>query len=129
MLLIVISSPLLLFPQQSQEPSNPAFTDPKRKENHLRNPHHNIPLRTPKKLLPSPIPPKPHPLNLHRLKRIHSNTPHKTNMHPQPSMYPRTTQADKYAEFRRRPLRGWRAAVAAAVVLGGFLDLEELCFS
>jgi hypothetical protein len=41
-------------------------------------------------------------------------------------MYPRTTQADKDAEFRRRPLRGRRAAVAAAVVLGGFLDLEEL---
>jgi hypothetical protein len=41
-------------------------------------------------------------------------------------MHPRTTQADKDAEFRRGPLRGRRAAVAAAVVLGGFLDLEEL---
>jgi hypothetical protein len=41
-------------------------------------------------------------------------------------MYPRTAQADKDAEFRRGPLRGRSAAVAAAVVLGGFLDLEEL---
>jgi hypothetical protein len=43
-------------------------------------------------------------------------------------MYPRTAKTDKDAEFRRGPLRGWRAAVAAAVVLGGFLNLEELAF-
>jgi hypothetical protein len=126
---LVSSSSKAKSPSPSPTPSNPPFTNPKRKRNHLRNPHQNIPLRTPKKILPSPIPPQPHPLNLHRLKRIHRNTPHKTNMHPKSSMYPRTTQADKDSEFRRRPLRGRRAAVAAAVVLGGFLNLVELCFS
>jgi hypothetical protein len=127
MLLIrYIISPVPFFPPEAKIPSNLLCINPKRKENHLRNPHNNIPLRPPKEILPSPIPPQPHSLNLHRLKRIHRNTPHKTNMHPQPSMHPRTTQADKDAEFRRGPLRGRRAAVAAAVVLGGFLNLEEL---
>jgi hypothetical protein len=41
-------------------------------------------------------------------------------------MYPRTTEAYKDPEFRGRPLRRGGSAVAAPVVLVGFLDLEEL---
>lgn len=41
-------------------------------------------------------------------------------------MYPRTTEAYKDPEFRGRPLRRGGPAVAAPVVLVGFLDLEEL---
>lgn len=41
-------------------------------------------------------------------------------------MYARTTQTDKDPELRGRPLRRRRSAIAAPVVLIGFLDLEEL---
>jgi len=41
-------------------------------------------------------------------------------------MHASTSQAYKDAEFRGRPLRGRRAAVAASVVGRGLLDLEEL---
>ena len=41
-------------------------------------------------------------------------------------MHTRAAQADEDAEFWRGPLWGGGAAVAAAVVGGGFLDLEEL---
>jgi len=90
------------------------------------SPRHNIPLRLLKETLPRPIPPQPHPLNLDRFKRIHRDTPHKTNMHSQPPVYARTTQTNKDPELGGRPLRRRRPAVAAPVVLIGFLDLEEL---
>jgi hypothetical protein len=98
----------------------------KEKENGSPGPRHNITLRLLKETLPRPIPTQPHPLNLNRFKRIHRNAPHKANMHTQPPMYARTTQTNKDPEFGGRPLRRRRPAVAAPVVLIGFLDLEEL---
>jgi hypothetical protein len=44
-------------------------------------------------------------------------------------MHAGTAQTDKDPELGRRPLRGGRPAVAAAVVGVGFLDLEELDLS
>lgn len=98
----------------------------KRERESSPNPRHNIPLRLLKETLPRHIPAQPHPLNLDRLKGIHRNTPHKTNMHTQPPMYTRTAQTNKDPELRGRPLRRRGPAVAAPVVLIGFLDLEEL---
>ncbi len=50
----------------------------------------------------------------------------KTDMHPQSSVYARTTQTYEDAEFGRGPLRRGCPAVAAAVVRVGLLDHEEL---
>jgi hypothetical protein len=47
-------------------------------------------------------------------------------MHTQPPMYARTTQTNKDPELWGRPLRRGGPAVAAPVILIGFLDLEEL---
>lgn len=79
-----------------------------------------------KEIPPHTIPTQPHTLNLHSLKRIHRDAPHETDVHTQSTVHAGARQADEDAEFWGCPLWGWGAAVAAAVVGGGFLDLEEL---
>lgn len=79
-----------------------------------------------KERLPALVPTQPHPLNFLRLERIHRDAAHETNMHAQPPVHARTTQADEDAKLGRRPLRRGCTTVYAAIIGVGLLDVEEL---
>lgn len=79
-----------------------------------------------KELLPPFVSSQPHPLDFRRLESVHSDTPHKTDMHSQSAMHARTRETDKDTEFGGCPLRRGRTAIDTAIIGIGLLDLEEL---
>ncbi|KAI4246156.1 MAG: hypothetical protein L6R40_002108 [Gallowayella cf. fulva] len=95
---------------------------------HLRiqlppNPSRPLSPEPPPRLIPTLL----HPQDLVPLESIHRDAAHERDVHAQPPVEARAREADEGAEFGGGPLRGWRGAVAAGGVAGGFLEGEELC--
>lgn len=88
--------------------------------------HHLCLLMRLEKVPPPLVAAESHPLDLARFEGVHRDAPDEGDVHAEASMHAGARQADKDAKLGGCPLRGWRIAVAAEVVLGFLLEGGKL---